>query len=203
MPLRTSPIYSAAISGGFRQGEILSGVVQFRLSRDHFSIHQGSDGEAVRVEIITHPLSVIVTQDCDLDQEYRKRQNRAFVDEAIPPNVLLCEVFEASSIRHPESATLARPIWDQIKANNHARYQFLEAVPNSEDRSGEGLPELCIDFKKYFTIPINEMYAKKESIGRRCVLCSPYREHLTTRFAYYLCRIPLPEEHQSLPAAQG
>jgi hypothetical protein len=63
----------------------------------------------------------------------------------------------------------------------------------------EGLSELAIDFKKYFTLPIEELYRRIE-IGeaqRRCVLVSPYMEHVCNRFSYFLSRIALPFDHAS------
>lgn len=62
-----------------------------------------------------------------------------------------------------------------------------------------GLPELGIDFKKIFTIPTDEIYQRIAlgQVKRRAVLVSPYLEHLSSRFAYFLSRIALPQEHLS------
>jgi hypothetical protein len=56
-----------------------------------------------------------------------------------------------------------------------------------------------IDFKRYFTIPADETYRRVElgEAQRRCVLQSPYLEHLSSRFAYYLSRVALPLDHVS------
>ena len=39
-----------------------------------------------------------------------------------------------------------------------------------------GIPELGVDFKRYFTIPTDEIYKRieKGEVRRRCVLMSPY-----------------------------
>jgi hypothetical protein len=74
-------------------------------------------------------------------------------------------------------------------------------VPDSIacDRLQEGLPELAIDFKRYFTVPTDEVYRRIElgEARRRCLLISPYLEHLSSRYAYFLSRIALPVDHAS------
>ena len=48
---------------------------------------------------------------------------------------------------------------------------------------GEGMPELGIDFKRYFTIPTDEVYFRiRAEAQRRSRLRSPYLEHLSNRF---------------------
>jgi len=90
-------------------------------------------------------------------------------------------------------------IWRDISKNKDVRYQFLQKVDISDDVLGQGLPELCIDFKKFFTIPTDEVYRRLEirEATRRSVLVSPYLEHLSSRFANYLCRVALPLDHAS------
>jgi hypothetical protein len=86
-----------------------------------------------------------------------------------------------------------------VKINKHERYHFLQLVEPSCDAQGTGLVELGIDFKRYFTLPTEEVYKRVEigSAKRRCVLESPYLEHFSTRFAYYLSRVALPQDHAS------
>ena len=50
------------------------------------------------------------------------------------------------------------------------------AVPPSLDREGAGVPELALDFNRFFAMPT---------------------EHLTTRFFAYQARLALPEQHES------
>ena len=49
-------------------------------------------------------------------------------------------------------------------------------MPPSLDREGAGVPELALDFNRFFTMPT---------------------EHLTTRFFAYQARLALPEQHES------
>ena len=92
-------------------------------------------------------------------------------------------------------------IWDRVKKNKDERYHFLEKIPANCDACGEGLPELGVDFKCYFTLPTEEVYRRVElnKARRRSVIRSPYLEHLSSRFAFFLSRVALPQEHLSEP----
>lgn len=187
-------IYRASIAktdSPLRQGEILTSVVQVKL--DVASLQ--SDPVLIR---ISHPFAVVLTQDCDLDQDFRANQDAVAHDKKLP-SILLGEVATAEELR--SSASLKSPQWARAKINKDERFQFLEKVAPPQDAQGVGLPELAIDFKRVFTIPRDEIYRRIE-IGeaqRRCVLQSPYVEHLSSRFAYFLSRVALPAEHQSDP----
>jgi hypothetical protein len=181
--------------GPLRQGEIVIGLIQARLNIDSIN-----SPEPI-VDYIIHPYAIVVSQDCDLSWDYRARQDQAEVHKLIP-NILFCEVSTAEELRGrgPE-AGINRKTWNDVKNNKHERYHFLQAIARDEDVMGEGLPELGIDFKRYFTIPAAEVYIRLNSneIQRRCRLVSPYLEHFSTRFAYYQFRVALPADHYSEP----
>ena len=63
-----SPVY-VPISAGDRlfQGEILANVVERVVS---------GSGEKLGAREIVHPFAVLVTQDCDLEQDHRARSKR-------------------------------------------------------------------------------------------------------------------------------
>ena len=85
-----------------------------------------------------------------------------------------------------------------ITQNKNERYQCIESVPSEQDSAGEGLAALGIDFKRYFTLPTDELY-KRIALGlvrRRCRLKTPYAEQLASRFFYFQSRIALPQDHQ-------
>jgi hypothetical protein len=57
---------------------------------------------------------------------------------------------------------------------------------------------LGLDFKNYFTIPVDDTYAQAEKLkNRRAVLRNYYAEHLSVRFFFYQLRIALPKEHHA------
>jgi hypothetical protein len=180
------------VGSPLRQGELLTNVVFVRL--DLATLSADSPG----VQRVTHPYALILTQDCDLEQDFRARQGVNKPDKLIPA-VLLCEVITAEQLRG--STGITTDIWKGISQNKNERYHFLQKIEPACDACREGLPELGIDFKRYFTLPTDELYRRIEmgEARRRCVLASPYLEHLSSRFAYFMSRVALPEDHFSEP----
>jgi hypothetical protein len=189
-----SPIqkYVPSPTGALRQGEILSNLKQFKLNIE--SLRSGKP----LAEPIIHPFAIIVTQDCDCEQDFKFRKDN-IISNATIPSILFCEVVAAETLRNRDK-DINTKVWGQVKINKNERYHFLEAIPKIADILDEGLPELTLDFKRYFTIPTDEVYYRIEigEANRRCHLVSPYLEHLTSRFNYFQSRIALPEDHTSL-----
>ena len=167
--------------------EILSNVVQRRQS-----VQTLREPEP-ELETISHPYCIVVSQDCDLDQDFRNRQNGGTAISALP-NVLLCEVSSSAELKGAVPA--GRDIWKRIIQNKDERYQYLRAVPAAQDAAGLGLPDLGIDFRRYFTVPSDELY-EQFTLGaqRRARLVSPYKEHFMTRFGHFVARVGLPSDH--------
>jgi hypothetical protein len=144
-----------------------------------------------------YPLAIVLSQACDLEQDYR---NRSANKRSRLTEILFCPIETAQEIRNREGEErIVTEQWKQIKNNKAERFHFLETIPAEYDCENAGFPELCIDFKSYFTMPTSEVYHRiqlKEA-KRRTVLQSPYLEHLSRRFANYLSRIGLPRDHSS------
>ena len=143
----------------------------------------------IRVE---YPYAIVLSQACDLTQDFSSRQN----GKSQLPDVLFCQLPTADALK---AGCGGSDIWKRVKQNKDERYHFLEKVPIDSDAAGEGLPEMGIDFKRYFTLPTEEVYRWIElgQTKRRAVLCSPYLEHLSSRFAYFMSRVGLPRDHVS------
>ena len=174
-----------------RQGEILSDLIQFRLDVATLG------AEAPTASPYRHPFALLLTQDCDLEQDFFARSGTIALDKQLP-NLLFCEVARAQEL-YDRIRQTNRKLWDRIKINKDERYHYLQKVEPSCDTLFEGLPELGVDFKKYFTVPTDEVYRRVE-IGeakRRSLIVSPYLEHLSSRFAYFLSRVALPQDHLS------
>jgi hypothetical protein len=184
------PIYARSVLLELCQGEILSGLVQTQLEVESVGATQD-----IHLDRKTHPFAVVLSQDCDLDLDFKARCGQTKADKLLP-NVLFCEVLTAEELR--QSGWMNATIWARVKINKDERYQFLQKVEPGDDADGQGVDEMGIDFKRYFTIPTAEVYVQlKKTTRRRCKLCSPYLEHLSQRFAQYLCRIALPLGHAS------
>jgi hypothetical protein len=191
---QSPPIYRAAAIGDkspLCQGEILSTLIQPYLDLERSWLVTNS----LQVTRKRHDYVVILTQDCDLEQDFKVRARDEENDKLIP-NVLCCEVVEANRL----SANIeSSKIWKRIRQNNDERYHFLQKADPEQDALRQGLPEMGIDFKRFFTLPTAEVY-HRIAIGeakRRSCINSPYMEHLSRRFTNYLSRIALPIPHMS------
>lgn len=168
------------------QGEILSGLIRVRLDAAKIGEIEPS---VVQVDF---PFAVVLSQACDLIQDFSGRQS----DKPQLPDVLFCQLPFAQDLK---AGCGGSDIWKRIRQNKDERYHFLEKIPLECDAFAEGIPELTVDFKRYFTVPTDEVYRRLElgPTRRRTVLCSPYLEHLSSRFAFFLSRVALPREHVS------
>jgi hypothetical protein len=185
-----SQVYARSGSAELCQGEILSDLVQTQLEIASVGVDA-----PVRVSQKHHPFAIILSQGCDLDLDFKARAGHVKEDKLLP-HVLFCEVFTAAELKG--SGGMNSQIWGRVQKNKDERYQFLQKVEPIYDAIGLGLPEIGIDFKRYFTIPTDEVYVQlNKTARRRCRLLSPFLEHLSTRFAHYLCRVALPFEHLS------
>jgi len=180
---------SSPKDGQLFQGEIVSNLIQARLALASI----GVEG-AQTVTFITHPYAVILTQDCDLESDHKRRTGERPKGAEVPA-LLFCEAFDAASFS-------ARPgidaqILRRVNQNKDERYQYLRAIAPDTDATGVGIPALGIDFKRYFSIPTDEVIRRLEigELQRRACLESPYREQLATRFFYYQYRVALVEDH--------
>lgn len=170
---------------------MLTDVVQVLLDPE------SADASAIIVDLRTHPWALVLSQDCDLDWDYQARTGTT-EDYRRIPSVLLCEVITAQQLR--DSDEINSTIWTRVKGNNDERYHFLQQIQPESDARGEGLPELAVDFKRYFTISTDRLYATLgNGVERRCRLVTPYRDHFSTRFTRFMSRIALPNPHFSEP----
>jgi hypothetical protein len=150
----------------------------------------------LRVAPKLHPFALILTQGCELEQDFHARRGEVLEDKQIPA-ILFCEVVNAVDLR---SRVKKSEHWNLLKSNRDERYHFFQAVEKEFDVEGEGLPELGVDLKRIFTIPTDEVYYRIRcgEARRRCCLQSPYLEHSCHRFANFLSRVALPEPHSSI-----
>jgi hypothetical protein len=141
------------------------------------------------------PYIVILSQDCDLDHDYKNRNDQnAEKQDAYLQSVLVCpaylkEIFKAGD--HLKGfdmrmETKGGDNYKKILKNLDHRYHFLQGDQRFQ------IPDLIIDFKHYYTLPINFLY---RIYDRQYVasLEELFRESLCQRFSFYLSRIGLPE----------
>lgn len=162
-----------------------------------------TDSEDIDVIRRTLPYVVVLTQDCDLEQDQSARMDeKKQDDDKFLQSVLLCPAYQSLRVRagtHLEELELKMQSinstnWNLLKQNNLSRYHFLPEELNVQ------LPELVLDFKQYFTSPRAFMYMRYK--GHYVTSLGPlFRESLSQRFANFLSRIGLPEFEPAARAA--
>ncbi len=180
----------SSAEGAFHQGEILSDVVQLCVLVNSLS----PDSEGLEFEEVLHPFAVVLTQECDLDWDFKARNYERDENKRqlkLVPNLLLCEVFPEATIRPKIKGS---EIWRRIVNNQDERYHQVPAVPASADLRSEGLPALIADFKHLFAIRTDELYHRLGTgLGRRAIIQVPWVLDLSSRYGYYCHRVALPD----------
>src|SRR3989442_2935496 len=175
--------YSEPVGETLRQGDILAGVRAFYLD----SVAEGT----ARGELRTFSFSVIVTQDCDLEQDYAARypvEQPSATPDKLLFGILLCGVYHDALVRagrhRPAAQQFARKEWGFLEANRDPRFQHLGPV------CAVGRP-LVADFKDSFMVQSNYLYdeIRLGTVRRVTAMDSPYKEHLLQRFASYMMRV--------------
>ncbi len=108
-------------AGAILQSELLSNIIEYRARVETIA------GTAADVEFeeVTHPLVVVMTQDCDLDLDHKGRQ--AGTAQRLIESVLLCEADAANAMRARGELNNSR--WRLVESHQNERYQILQSVP--------------------------------------------------------------------------
>jgi hypothetical protein len=170
-----------------RQGDIF---------RDVQLIDQVSEKEGVlEVSGITFPFVIVLTQDCDLEQDGRSyiRHVSEVSQYELLMSVLVAPLYNAEHVRtgtHLDELQIVRgqinsDRWRTLKTNQMARYHYIEFP-----QSAKVVP-LVIDFKHYFSV--NLEYLRRLSQDQHITTVAElFRERISQRFANFLARIALP-----------
>jgi hypothetical protein len=169
-----------------RQGEILTNVT-------HHSHALDADGRpgltARRVGYV-----VVATQDCDLFKDFKSRVGGA---SGIISGALLFEAEDAPKAK--DRMKIGGKEWKPIANNTVERFHYLLAGSSETDLTDAALPELLVDFRRYFTVLPAEIERQIEAGAacRRSRLNRPFRDHLQNRAAFFLQRVALPDDYNS------
>ena len=196
MSTPTSIYRKAAATDALRQGEIVSNIIQAKLKIETIGSEDLVVGET------EHEYAVVMSQDCDLTWAWEALKNGENLDKYLS-SVLFCEAKPADEFAHERGYN--KRARRKLGENRDERYQFLQKVECDFDLLEEGVPELMVDFKRYFSLPTAEVYFRLESdelersekLQGRCLLNHPYLQDLINRFWYFQCRVALPEQHFS------
>jgi hypothetical protein len=175
------------IENELRQAEIITNLTQFAFDPVNNE----------RVDTV-QPYSIILSQDCDLLRDFEDQQQPSTAING----VLVFELQEAGAAK-ANLRSMGREYWRSIERDGESRYHLLSAVPPELDRQNVGLPELIIDFRRFYSLPPTEIYRQVTMEGgakRRCRVESPFREHLQNRLGAYLQRVALPDTREPVQA---
>ena len=186
-------------SGPLRQGELLGDIWEHRPPHPPVEMPQGS---TVEVTSIHHPFMIVMTADCDLEQDFNARFSEKNAAEqaaettaeqkhpALVPHVLLCEVYDSNQIRPRVPGS---DVWKRIQQNQDERYHHFPPAQIG-DRPVDEFLDLYLDFKKTLALPTENLYlALAQGVSRLALVPSPYIHDLMHRFYGFLSRVGLPD----------
>ncbi|MBI2918103.1 MAG: hypothetical protein HYY01_08920 [Chloroflexi bacterium] len=179
--------YLSPGSFGLRQGEILEGLFELRPVPAEEKI---DFNKTAPVQKFDHTLAVVVTQDCDLDWDYKARQGQTG-DDKLLEHVFLCALFPPEEIR--VRGRLGHDLFKRVIQNQDERYHYFSEALIGESQSL--MPKLCIDFKKVFSLPVDFVYYLTSNgyAVRKAILPAPYLHDFVHRLHAFLGRIAIPD----------
>lgn len=173
-------------------------ICQGDIFRDIDFIEYASEKSGIiEVSKIVFPLIIILTQDCDLEQDYKfrwskqpvKTQDKWLISVLVAPIYNVEHVYEGKHLSELDmkmsEINRTKSPGKNLRKNEVPRYHYLE-FPEHID-----IVPSVIDFKHYFSVNVKYLkQIKKDNFV--CQVSVLYREDLSHRFAAYLSRIGLP-----------
>jgi hypothetical protein len=151
------------------------------------------EDDRVTYSVIEFPLVFVLSQDCDLEQDYRYRwgEKQGSSHDKFLFSVLVAPLYNAQHVYNGEHLTELNMSMNNkisksdIKSNQMPRYHYLDFPPELK------IPAAVIDFKHYFSVNIEDLKKNYDS-HFVCKVAELYRESVSQRFANFLSRIGLP-----------
>lgn len=151
----------------------------------------------IEVSKIVFPLVIVLSQDCDLEQDYRVRWSRETTSNNDKEllSVLVAPLYNVEFVytgeqlselgQSMQTINKAKSQGELLRKNNTLRYHYLEFPDEIQ------IVPIVIDFKHFFSM--NVAYLKKTKTSHFvCRVADLYREDISQRFAAFLSRIGLP-----------
>jgi hypothetical protein len=141
------------------------------------------------------PYIVILSQDCDLEQDFKYRTTEVKNNDKILQSILVCPAYgwqEFIDGIHLKDYKLKMEEISSTEQKKKIKQQQVPRFHYLEEDSEKQIPPLVIDFKHYYTLPVEflrHIYKKHYAYS----LEELFRESLSQRFSFYLSRIGLPE----------
>lgn len=171
------------------QGDILRNVEHI----EYISVNSGN----IEISKIEFPLVVVLTQDCDLAQDYKFRWSRANTknQDKLLLSVLVAPLYNVEHVYRGEQLqdiglkmseiSKNKTPGSYLRNNETPRFHYLD-FPDDVP-----IVASVIDFKHYFSVNVEYLKQhKKENFV--CQLSELFREDVSQRFSSFLSRIGLP-----------
>lgn len=169
-----------------RQGDIFKNVEYIKRIKEKSGI--------LEIAKINFPLVIVLSQECDLTQDYQTRKNPKNQDKWLF-SVLVAPLYNAEGVYQgthlSELGYKMRQINKQKTEGTHLRNNETPRYHYIEFPDDVPIVPSIIDFKHYFSVYVEYL----RSIKGKNFICSVsplFREDITFRFANYLARIGLP-----------
>ena len=160
------------------------------------------DGGYLEISKIVFPYVIVLTQDCDLNQDFTFRNSSKLSEDKILVSALVAPLYNAENVysgthlselgrkmreiniykkKGKELTTDAKNLFN----NETPRYHYIEFEPDVS------MVTSIVDFKHYLTLNTEYLYSIKDT-NFVCRVDDLFRERISQRFANYLSRIGLP-----------
>lgn len=142
--------------------------------------------------------TVILTQECDLEQDYKNRIETQEDQDSYIQMILMAPAYLAESLRNGNHLEkygqtmqhINTRDWNKLKKQENKRYHHIKADAEMN------VPELTIDFKHFYTISRDYFYNKLMNESYFISMTILYRETLSQRFCNFLARIGIPDDRK-------
>jgi hypothetical protein len=140
--------------------------------------------------------TVILTQECDLEQDYKNRVEPREDQDSYIQMILMAPAYLAESLRNgvhlEQYGQVMQHIntkdWNKVKKQENKRYHYIQADAEMN------VPELAIDFKHFYTLSRDYFYNNIMNDSYFISMTILHREVLSQRFCNFLARIGIPDD---------
>lgn len=190
---------NTANTGRLCQGDIIKDVLHIQKATIEKNI--------LTVEQIRFPLIVVLTQDCDLNQDFDhrtkelgKNQDKHILSVLVAPVYNYEHVLTGSHLsnldRQMQQIKRGTTQDQNLRNNEIPRYHFLDFPAEIP------VVKSVIDFKHYFSVDVESLESHRKT-SLVCEISPLFRESISVRFSYYLSRIGLPIIDSKASAKSG
>lgn len=137
--------------------------------------------------------AIIISQDCDLLNDFNFRQKEGSDSDKFLSNILILPAYLVNDFKQGthrgdfKGKVWNGDLWKSIKANKNQRFHYIQG-----DTKLFQIPEVILDFKQVYAIQRGFLYQNLQNCYLSTI-CELYRENISIRYTQFLSRIGLPD----------